>query len=553
MTETTDVSAAAQSSDSASLRRLVNGVIWPGFIGTTVPDWLRQAMAEGLAGVVYFSHNFLPGTPGQPAALSAAIRAVNPLAVIGSDEEGGNVTRLQFRTGSDLPGAAVLGQLDDVALTEAAGTAIGAMCKEAGITLVIGPVADVNTNPLNPVIGVRSFGSDTDLVSRHTAAMVRGIQSTGVGACAKHFPGHGDTIGDSHTSLPRLEMTLDDVTRVHLPPFLAASRAGAAAMMSAHIVVPELGEAPATLNPAAGELLRRQGFAGLLITDALDMAAVKATVGMGRGAVLSLLAGADLLCVGNPNNPYSSSSSSDAAQDAGAEGAGAEGAGAEGAGFSAGREDYAEVFDALLAAAVDGTLPLPVLERAAARVAAFAARPAQALTVPVQTVPVQTGQVSTAPTAGDWLDAAMRACTWAGPGPAPRLPSGTTAVDVVDLRTGHNMAAGAGENFFAVALADGLSVRAVAAHELRDGINRTEPANGSGNPCVVLVDALLDPGQSAPLADLARLLPDAICINAGLADGYQPASAETPPSLPTINCYGSSRVSARAVARLLMG
>ncbi|MCY0904861.1 glycoside hydrolase family 3 N-terminal domain-containing protein [Arthrobacter sp. H14-L1] len=537
MTETTDLSAAAPSADVASLRRLVNGVIWPGFIGTTVPAWLRQALTEGLAGVVYFSHNFLPGAAGQPAGLSAAIRAVNPLAVIGSDEEGGNVTRLQFRTGSDLPGAAVLGQLDDVALTEAAGTAIGTLCKAAGVNLVIGPVADVNTNPLNPVIGVRSFGADTDLVSRHTAAMVRGIQSTGIGACAKHFPGHGDTVGDSHTSLPRLEMTLDDVTRVHLPPFIAAAQAGAVAMMSAHIVLAELGEAPATLNPAAGDLLRRQGFAGLLVTDALDMAAIKNTVGMGRGAVLSLLAGADLLCVGNPANPYSSSSANDAARGVG------RGAGAEGAGFGAAREDYAEVFDALLAAAVDGTLPVPVLERAAGRVAAFAARSAK----------VQAEPVSAAPTAGEWLDAAMRACTWAGPGPAPRLPAGTTAVDVVDLRTGHNMAAGAGENLFAVALADGLSVRAVPADQLREETMRTGPPTGPGEPCIVFVDALLDPAQSGPLADLARLVPDAICINAGLADSRQAAGAETPSPLPTINCFGSSRVSARAVARLLMG
>ncbi|MBG0739742.1 glycoside hydrolase family 3 protein [Paeniglutamicibacter antarcticus] len=538
MTETTFVPAAVQSSDSLCLRRLVNGVIWPGFIGTTVPAWLRQALAEGLAGVVYFSHNFLPGTPGQPAGLSAAIRALNPLAVIGSDEEGGNVTRLQFRAGSDLPGAAVLGQLDDVALTEAAGAAIGTMCKEAGVNLVIGPVADVNTNPLNPVIGVRSFGADTDLVSRHTAAMVRGIQSTGVGACAKHFPGHGDTVGDSHTSLPRLEMTLEDVTGIHLPPFLAAVQAGAAAMMSAHIVIPELGEAPATLNPAAGELLRRNGFAGLLITDALDMAAIKDTVGMGRGAVLSLLAGADLLCVGNPANPYSSSSSNDAAH----------GAGAEGAGFSTGWEDYAEVFDALLAAAVDGTLPRPVLERAAGRVAAFAARSVQALTEQVQTAPVQT-----VPLAGDWVDAAMRACTWAGPGPVPRLPAGSTDIDVVDLRLGHNMAAGASGNFFAVALAEVLSVRTVTVQELRDGIKRIKAGTWSGNPCVVLIDALRDPCQRSPLADLAGLVPEAICINAGLADSYQPAGAGTPPPLPTINCYGSSRVSARAVVRLLMG
>ncbi|MDD0857049.1 glycoside hydrolase family 3 N-terminal domain-containing protein [Arthrobacter alpinus] len=265
-----------------------------------MPQWLETALENGLAGVVYFSHNIDPDAPEQVSSLSAAIRAANPHAVIGVDEEGGNVTRLQSRDGSSIPGAAALGALNELATTQAAGRAIGRLCRDAGINLTIAPVADVNTNPLNPVIGVRAFGTDTALVSAHTAAAVTGIQSLRVAACAKHFPGHGDTVADSHMDTARVELTMAQMSEFHLPPFQAAVDAGVAAMMSAHIIIPELGEAPATLNPAASALLRDMGYDGVLITDALDMAAVRATVGPGEGGVLALLAGNDLLCVGNP-------------------------------------------------------------------------------------------------------------------------------------------------------------------------------------------------------------------------------------------------------------
>ncbi|MFI5086077.1 MAG: glycoside hydrolase family 3 protein, partial [Actinomycetales bacterium] len=329
---------------------LVLGAILPGFNGVELPPWLRAALRGGLGGVVYFRQNIDFASPGQPGRLSAEIRSLNPDAVIALDEEGGNVTRLQSPTGSAVPGAQVLGRLDDVALTEAAGRALGRLCRAAGANLTFAPVADVNTNPANPVIGVRSFGADTALVARHTAAAVRGIQSTGVGACAKHFPGHGDTVTDSHVALPRVDLSLAQLESAHLPPFRAAAEAGVQAMMSAHIVVPELGEAPATLNPAAGALLRGLGFEGMLVTDALDMAAIRGSVGSGAGAVQALLAGADLLCVGNPAN-----------------------VGYTDPGAGADEGDFLEVRDAVVAAVEDGSLALEVLRRAARRRAAFLA------------------------------------------------------------------------------------------------------------------------------------------------------------------------------------
>lgn len=505
------------------LGRLVNGVIWPGFIGTTVPRWLAAALAEGLAGVVYFRHNIDADPPTQVAKLSASIRESNPDAIIGADEEGGNVTRLQAREGSSVPGAAVLGRLDDVAVTEAAGAEIGRMCRDAGINLVIGPVADVNTNPANPVIGVRSFGPDTALVGRHAAAMVRGIQSAGVGACAKHFPGHGDTVSDSHTALPRLDLSLAAVERDHLPPFRAAIAAGVAAMMTAHIVIPELGEAPATLNPAAGDLLRSMGFDGLLVTDALDMAAVRATVGSGSGAVQALLAGADLLCVGNPDNSYSSGGTDEGA--------------------------YLEIRDALVAAVSDGTLPLDVLKRAAGRVASFSSR--------TRTAGSSHGSSAAAAwSSPDWTAVARRACDVVEVAGNARLPAGTTAVAFLDARVKTNMAAGSARNFFAAELPPEIAVHPVSLDDLPVELPVELPVDGEPDSpeapaCVVLVDSLADPRQWDAVEAVARAIPTAICINAGL--GVQALALDARPPLTTINCYGASRVTARAVAALLTG
>src|SRR6185503_12265660 len=154
------------------------------------------------------------------------------------DEEGGDVTRLEAATGSSYPGNAALGVVDDVELSERVATSLGAELAAVGVNLDLAPVADVNTNPQNPVIGIRSFGSDADLVGRHVSAFVRGLQNAGVAACAKHFPGHGDTALDSHLALPVVE-ALDEHA---LKPFRAAIESGVRSIMTAHIVVRSLGE-----------------------------------------------------------------------------------------------------------------------------------------------------------------------------------------------------------------------------------------------------------------------------------------------------------------------
>src|SRR2546423_2472415 len=276
------------------LDRWAAACLLPGFAGTTPPDWLRSWIERRLGGVVLFSHN-VEG-PEQLAALTEELPGL--LVVI--DEEGGDVTRLEHERGSSYPGNFALGVVDDVALTEEVGAAIGSDLAAVGVNLNFAPVADVNTNPANPVIGIRSFGSEPELVARHVAAYVRGMQTAGVAACAKHFPGHGDTELDSHHELPTVSGDLDAA----LLPFQAAIDEGVRAIMSAHIRLPELDDVPATVSRRIlHDLLREElGFTGLVITDALDMKGVTATVGI-DGAVLALAAGADALCLGAGLDP----------------------------------------------------------------------------------------------------------------------------------------------------------------------------------------------------------------------------------------------------------
>jgi beta-N-acetylhexosaminidase len=277
-----------------SVEALADAVLLPGFAGTAPPDWVRRRVAAGLGGVVLFARNCL--SADQLAALTAALRAERADVLVATDEEGGDVTRLFAATGSPVPGPYALGVVDDVELTRSVSTALAQRVAAAGIDWTLAPVADVNSAPDNPVIGVRSFGASPELVARHVAAAVTGIQAAGVAACAKHFPGHGDTTVDSHVGLPTVGPDLAGA----LEPFRAAVVAGVATMMTGHLLVPGYGDLPATLNPALVDgLLRRElGFDGVVISDALEMGAIAGSVGVGEGAVLAVLAGVDALCLG---------------------------------------------------------------------------------------------------------------------------------------------------------------------------------------------------------------------------------------------------------------
>ncbi|WP_372345578.1 glycoside hydrolase family 3 protein [Streptomyces sp. KL116D] len=274
-------------------------VLQPGFTGTTAPDWLLRRLGEGLASVGLFGRNI--ATPDQLAALTAQLRSERGDVLVAIDEEGGDVTRLEVRTGSSFPGNHALGAVDDVELTRGVAFELGRRLAECGVNLNWAPSADVNANPDNPVIGVRSFGADPALVARHTAAYVDGMQAAGVAACTKHFPGHGDTGVDSHHDMPRIDVGLDVLHARDLAPFRAAIEAGSRAVMSAHILVPALDpDRPATLSRRilTGLLREELGYDGLIVTDGMEMQAIAGTYGIERGSVLAIAAGADAICVG---------------------------------------------------------------------------------------------------------------------------------------------------------------------------------------------------------------------------------------------------------------
>ncbi|MFI2639879.1 glycoside hydrolase family 3 protein [Streptomyces sp. NPDC018610] len=282
-----------------TLTRDALAVLQPGFDGTTAPDWVRRRLGEGLASVALFGRNVV--TEEQVTALTAELRAEREDLLVAIDEESGDVTRLDVRTGSSFPGNHALGAVDDPALTRGVARELGRRLAACGVNFDWAPSADVNADPDNPVIGVRSFGAATDLVARHTAAWVEGLQSTGVAACTKHFPGHGDTNVDSHHAVPRIDVDADTLYERELPPFRAAIAAGTRAVMSAHILVPALdAERPGTLSSRilTGLLREELGYQGLIVTDGMEMRAISGTYGLEHGVVLAIAAGADAICVG---------------------------------------------------------------------------------------------------------------------------------------------------------------------------------------------------------------------------------------------------------------
>jgi beta-N-acetylhexosaminidase len=278
-----------------SIEGLALRCLLPGFVGTVPPDWVRRAAAAGLGGVVLYGRNV--ADPDQVANLTADLHAERPSLLIAIDEEGGDVTRLEAKTGSSYPGNLALGAVGDPRLTHDVAVAMGAELAAAGVDLDLAPDADVNSNPTNPVIGARAFGSEATLVATHTSAWVEGLQSAGVAACAKHFPGHGDTSVDSHLALP---VVTEDPHQGALAPFEAAIASGVQAIMSAHILVPAVDDVPGTISRRImTDLLRGElRFHGLAITDGLEMRGLSDRFGVAEGGVRALIAGCDALCIG---------------------------------------------------------------------------------------------------------------------------------------------------------------------------------------------------------------------------------------------------------------
>ena len=291
------------SLDPARLRGLALATLFPGFAGTTAPPpWLAGLIREGLGGVVLFGRNVDPRRGDEGVfALTERLRSERDDLLVAIDEEGGDVTRLDATTGSDLPGSAALGAVDDPALTRQVAASLGARLRACGIDVNFAPVADIDVDPLNPIVGVRAFGADPRLVARQVAAFVAGQQSWRVAATAKHFPGHGATDEDSHVTVPTVSTPADVLHRRELDPFRAAVAAGVKIVMTAHIKVTAVDpDTPATLSRAVitGLLRDELGFDGVVMTDGMDMHAISRTVGHAEAGVQALLAGVDALCVG---------------------------------------------------------------------------------------------------------------------------------------------------------------------------------------------------------------------------------------------------------------
>jgi beta-N-acetylhexosaminidase len=253
-------------------------------------------------GVTLFrSHNL--DNPAQIRELTESLQhqARNfglPGLLIATDQEGGQL--MAVGDGTPLPGNMALGAAGSLELARQAGEVLGRELAALGINVDYAPCADVNINPQNPVVGTRSFGEDPQKVAELTAALVAGIQSQGVAATAKHFPGHGDTASDSHHGLPAIQHPLERLQKVEFQPFRAAIQAGVKLIMTAHLALPAVDgpqAPPATLSSnILKNLLRKElGFDGLIVTDAMDMRAIRQGELLGQDALRAVNAGADLL------------------------------------------------------------------------------------------------------------------------------------------------------------------------------------------------------------------------------------------------------------------
>ena len=280
----------------------VLGQLLPAFDGSEPPAWLLDRIAAGQAhGVTLFLRANAAGADalaGLTRLLHEAARGELPL-LIGADQEGGQLVGLGHET-TRFPGAMALGAADDPDLTEAVGRATGAELRALGITVNYAPVCDVAVEPGNVSLGTRAFGAQADLVARHAAAMVRGLQAGGVVATPKHFPGFGAVDVDPHYELAAIDRDEEALEARELVPFRAAFEAGASMVMSGHVALPALtGDRalPATVSRVVmhGLLRERLGFSGVSLTDAMDMKAVAQGTGGVIDSIMALRADVDLL------------------------------------------------------------------------------------------------------------------------------------------------------------------------------------------------------------------------------------------------------------------
>jgi beta-N-acetylhexosaminidase len=278
------------------IERKVARLFCIGFDGLSPTSELKDLLARGVGGVILFKRNI--ASSAQLRDLCAEIKSLAPVPVA-IDHEGGRVQRLSSEF-TDIPPAREVGTRNDERFAREIGRIIGRELCEVGIDIDFAPVMDVDTNPANPVIGARSFGPDPQLVARMGTQVLLGIQEQHVAACAKHFPGHGDTNIDSHLDLPSLEHDVTRLEKIELPPFKAAIEAGVAMVMTSHIVFRRLDAGlPATMSRRmVTELLREKlRFDGVVVSDDLEMKAITSHFGVDRAAVACVNAGVDWMLI----------------------------------------------------------------------------------------------------------------------------------------------------------------------------------------------------------------------------------------------------------------
>ena len=279
------------------LRTWAGRLIVCGFDGTQVTAELREILREVRPlGLILFARNI--ESAAQVAEFNRELKALRPTEplLLSVDQEGGRVARLQPPF-TPWPPMRRLGEVNDLALTEQVGAALARELRALHFDVNYAPVTDVDTNSDNPIIGDRAFARSPEAVARHAVALIRGMQGAGVGACAKHFPGHGDTDQDSHLTLPSLEHDLRRLQQVEWPPFAAAIAADVGAIMTAHVRVTSLdSDVPATLSPRVinAHLRRGLGFTGCILSDDIEMRAVADAFSPGQMAHMGLNAGIDV-------------------------------------------------------------------------------------------------------------------------------------------------------------------------------------------------------------------------------------------------------------------
>ncbi|WP_194910300.1 glycoside hydrolase family 3 protein [Catenulispora rubra] len=572
------------------LLRDAAAVLQPGFVNDDsgrVPDWVRRALTEdGLGGVAYYGRN-IAATPERTGELSAALRAENPHVLVAVDEEGGDVTRLDVATGSAFPGNYALGYVDDPELTETVARQIGRSLWRAGINLNYAPDADLNTNPDNPVIGTRSFGSDPGVAARNVAAYVRGLQGAGVAGCAKHFPGHGDTAVDSHHGLPLVQHSEQEWAK-HLAPFRAAIEAGVKSVMTAHILAPRYDpEFPSTMSrKVLVDLLRGElGFTGLVVTDGIEMAAIADTFGIAEGTVLALAAGVDAVCVGGglrdecdylmlrdalvdavregrlPAERLHEAATRvrelgawAAAQRATVEGTHAAGgdAGAGGSSVSASASVSGSVSGSASASVSSNGVPASVAAASSAASASADSDDAEqiglnaalrAVTVSGAPLVPLTGPVSILEFVPLANNAAGNAVPWGLSPVLSELPAGSVAARFVEPGSATSFA---GDDDTAAALA-AVRPRLAALPYTPAGVSEAVAA-AAGRPLVLVVrDAHRHAWMASAVAAVTTVRPDAIVVEMGIAYGRGEKSG----GATLIATHGAALVSGLAVARLL--